>query len=165
MSQSLKDHSVKIKNYKCFGADEQGFEHILPVNIIIGRNNSGKSTLLEIIQYVTTGSANIPRHLWHKKRQPAILEDLLTESDLRRVFNENMSGGGIPEKNHWEYEKNSNNTLLEITPSIPFPDKADNLAQKKSQLNGKVFKRLFAERNILPEPNDDSIYIKESGQG
>ncbi|MBI3815890.1 MAG: ATP-binding protein, partial [Nitrospinae bacterium] len=43
--------------------------------------------------------------------------------------------------------------------------KADNLAQKKSQLNGKVFKRLFAERNILPEPNDDSIYIKESGQG
>ncbi|MBI5749740.1 MAG: ATP-binding protein [Nitrospinae bacterium] len=179
MSQSLKDHSVKIKNYKCFGADEQGFEHILPVNIIIGRNNSGKSTLLEIIQYVTTESVNVPIHLWHKNRQSAIiLEDLLTENDLRRVFNENTSGGGIPGRSHWEYGKqwigksikwqlgnNSNNTLLEIKPSIPFPAEANNLAQKKSQLNGKIFKRLFAERNILPEPNDDNLYIKESAQG
>ena len=180
MPQSLKDHSIKIKNYKCFGDEEQGFKHILPVNIIIGRNNSGKSTLLELIQQVTIEEkAGIPEALWHKGRQPTIiLKDLLTESDLRRVFEERVSGGGIPGRNHWEYGKQwigksikwqlgnkSNNSLLEITPPISYHGGVENLAQKKSQLNGKVFKRLFAERNILPEPNDDNLYIRESGQG
>ena len=44
------DLSIKGKNIKSIGAKEEGFESIYPVNIIIGRNNAGKSTLLDIVQ-------------------------------------------------------------------------------------------------------------------
>src|SRR3989338_10356950 len=131
MAGSLKNLSIKIKNYKCFANEEQGFEQVLPINIIIGRNNSGKSTLLELIQYITTGRADIPTSLWHKGQQSTIiLEDLLYENDLKRVFSEDTRGGGIPGRNHWEYgnkwvgkplkwqlgSNNNNNTFLAITP-------------------------------------------------
>ncbi len=43
------DQSIKIKNYKCFGNEPQGFEKIYPINIITGKNNSGKSSLIDLI--------------------------------------------------------------------------------------------------------------------
>ncbi|MGB3309555.1 MAG: AAA family ATPase [Nodosilinea sp.] len=42
--------SLKIKNYKCFGNKAKGFDQIKPLNLILGRNNSGKSTLLDFIE-------------------------------------------------------------------------------------------------------------------
>lgn len=50
----LNQVSIKVKNYKCFGNDDSGFDEIKPINIIIGRNNTGKSSLLDIIEYSTT---------------------------------------------------------------------------------------------------------------
>ena len=47
---ALDDFSVKIRNYKCFAGEAQGFESIKPINLIIGKNNSGKSSLLELIE-------------------------------------------------------------------------------------------------------------------
>ncbi|MBL3824787.1 AAA family ATPase [Marinobacter sp. MW3] len=41
--------SVKITNYKCF-TKESGFDDIRRVNLIVGRNNSGKSSLIDIIE-------------------------------------------------------------------------------------------------------------------
>lgn len=41
--------SLKASNFKCLGETFEGFERIKPVNIIIGRNNSGKSTLIELV--------------------------------------------------------------------------------------------------------------------
>ncbi len=43
--------SIKIKDYKCFVKenDYQGFDVIKPINVIIGKNNSGKSKLLEAL--------------------------------------------------------------------------------------------------------------------
>lgn len=46
----LERTSIKVKYYKCFGEESQGFSKILPFNIIIGKNNSGKSTLIELIE-------------------------------------------------------------------------------------------------------------------
>ncbi|MDZ7816952.1 MAG: AAA family ATPase [Planctomycetota bacterium] len=50
-SIKLTDLSIKASNFKCF-ADEQGFDTIKPINVIIGKNNSGKSTLLDILELV-----------------------------------------------------------------------------------------------------------------
>jgi predicted ATPase len=49
----LERLTLKIENYKCF-REAQGFDSILPINVIIGRNNSGKSSLLDLIQATTT---------------------------------------------------------------------------------------------------------------
>jgi recombinational DNA repair ATPase RecF len=46
----IEDTSVKITNYKCFTGEAQGFEGLAKVNLIIGRNNSGKSSLLDLLQ-------------------------------------------------------------------------------------------------------------------
>jgi predicted ATP-dependent endonuclease of OLD family len=42
--------SIKAKNLKCFGEKPQGLDCIKPVNLIIGRNNSGKTTLLDMLK-------------------------------------------------------------------------------------------------------------------
>lgn len=65
----LNDFSIKVRHLKCFGDQEQGFEEIKPINLIIGRNNSGKSTLLDLIEFVVTGAKDIPQRLWHAGQQ------------------------------------------------------------------------------------------------
>ena len=47
----MYDISIKIKNYKCF-IEPEGFDEIKRMNIIIGRNNSGKSSLLDVIERI-----------------------------------------------------------------------------------------------------------------
>ncbi len=44
---------AKFKGYRCFKTEWAGFEEIYPINVIIGRNNSGKSALLDLIDYLT----------------------------------------------------------------------------------------------------------------
>lgn len=50
----LQDLSLKAINLKCF-RELQGFETIKPVNVIIGKNNVGKSSLLDLIDYAVSG--------------------------------------------------------------------------------------------------------------
>ncbi len=50
--ERLANTSVKATNLKCFGTTLEGFEQILPINVLIGRNNAGKSTLLDLIAAV-----------------------------------------------------------------------------------------------------------------
>ncbi len=47
------ENGYKIANYMCFGPDPQGFDCIKPINVIVGRNNAGKSGLLDLIKIVT----------------------------------------------------------------------------------------------------------------
>lgn len=42
--------SVKVKGTSCFTGDWCGFDEFKPINIIIGRNNTGKSQLLTLVQ-------------------------------------------------------------------------------------------------------------------
>src|SRR6185503_7021370 len=100
---SLDDISIRISDYKCFGADGYGYDEIKPVNLIIGRNNSGKSTLLDLIEYLANPKDLTP--LSHKGRPPkVILSSILSESDLRQAFSESTSGGPIG-TNHWQFGK------------------------------------------------------------
>ena len=42
--------SIHFKGYSCFKKDWAGFDTIKPINVIIGRNNSGKSHLLDLVE-------------------------------------------------------------------------------------------------------------------
>lgn len=100
----LERVSIKVKNYKCFGEELQGFDRILPINIIIGRNNTGKSSLLELVQYATALSPQFV-NLKHKGTgiPEVLISQPLQEPELKRVFQENVGGAGIPTSNHWQY--------------------------------------------------------------
>ena len=91
---NLEDVTIKIRNYKSFGGEEQGYEGIRPVNIIVGRNNTGKSTLLDLVQYATEPTDL--SHLGHKgQKQPQVLVTVKLDSDeISRIFPKNTD----PEK-------------------------------------------------------------------
>jgi putative ATP-dependent endonuclease of OLD family len=102
----IENLTVRIRNFKCFGEDDQGFERLLPINLIIGRNNSGKSTLLDILDYLTGPKDLTP--LGHRGALPRIiLSRALAHSELEfslgRVV-QNPSGSTAPSKYMAEWE-------------------------------------------------------------
>ena len=185
----LSQFSVKIRNFKCFGEQEQGFDQIKPLNIIIGRNNSGKSALLELIENLVKGNPNFSQSLWHGNQPPEIIaESPLSEQELVRVFQTTASGGDIPGNNHWEFGKQfvgksfswqpnseKDHRFVEIDgggegrkqfDQINHGDTyLERLANNRSNpFDGKEFMRIFAERNIVPE-NDSSGQLEVTGDG
>ena len=170
--------SLKISNYKCFGGEAIGYDRILPVNLIIGRNNTGKSTLLDLIDYITSPT-DLGR-LGHKGQSPEVtLSDTLSEEVVSAVFSPNTSGGGIP-GNHWEYGKRlvgrgvtwavtkGGYHLVSLTPPLAngVNSYTNGLAVKKANpFKGLSFKRLLADRDITTEPAQDVLNIQPNGGG
>lgn len=74
---------LKAKGYKGFQEDYCGFDSIKPINIIIGRNNTGKSSLLDVVEYV----CSIGFDTFDKSfKAELLLADILTESELKPIF-------------------------------------------------------------------------------
>jgi len=181
---SIATLDLTVKNYKCFGAEGAGFEVVKPVNIIIGRNNSGKSALLDLIQYACE-PGGIPETHYHAGSKSQItFVSRLTEQDLKGIFRENTSGGDLPD-NHWqigrqlidaemivEIQENNAFTYLECKPSlndligkrvINFENAMASTA--KLPFRGRQFRRLSAERNIIPEEANSTLEISQNGNG
>lgn len=83
--------SIKIRDYKCFVKenDYQGFDEIKPINVIIGKNNSGKSKLLEALGEFVNKGENCALDI--------VCSRLLTEHEVAqcfstRAFTHNLSG-------------------------------------------------------------------------
>lgn len=183
----MYDIKIKIKNYKCF-EEESGFDSIKRVNLIIGRNNSGKSSLLDLINAVASNSYNFNEVNWRSgNATEVIFESKISDKEISRVFQKNISGGAIY-INHYEYGKKfigknikwslkphlntSKAKLLQcdegnITPPMMDSGLGDQLAENMSiYLNGKIFKRLSAERDILSEKsNVENFHIENNGSG
>lgn len=172
--------SVKISNYKCFGEAPFGFDQILPLNLIIGRNNTGKSTLLDLISYLTYPTDLSA--LGNKGQTPKItVTGALAEAELRRVFASNTSGGSI-HGNHWEdygrhwigrpvtLEIRSKGIVLDST-DPPFSEAVvNNFGQQLANTKGNPFashrfRRLLADRDISRETETDHLEIKSNGEG
>jgi putative ATP-dependent endonuclease of the OLD family len=80
----LSGISVRISNFKCF-IQPQGFDAITLFNIIIGRNNSGKSTLLDMLRHLVTGEGINPAQ-WSNRARPDYFFSLrIDESVLEKV--------------------------------------------------------------------------------
>lgn len=179
--------AIKVKNYKCF-KDETGFDCFRRVNLIIGRNNAGKSSLLDLIEIVVSGKYDFVRSTWRDNENPVIIfESIITEDVVNQVFSSSTSGGRIPGSHRiygqsyigktikWSKNNNerNNSTLLEcddsgITPPLTsLTDHAKVLSNKMPvHLEGKIFRRLFAERDIVPEVSAPThIVINNNGSG
>jgi putative ATP-dependent endonuclease of the OLD family len=190
MDDVLKQLSVRVKNYKCFGDKEQGFDRILPINVIVGRNNSGKSTLLELIRYTTQAYPEFA-DLGHGNASPEVfLTQPLQENELLAVFPKETRGGTIPAPTHWAYGQKwvgkpityrletarsgsgkvvANHVFVKVDPPFahrdPEPYEKRLANATKNPLEAKPFKSLLAERDVRPEPVNTNTELNDNGSG
>lgn len=159
--------SAKFVDYKCFGANSSGFDRVLPINLIVGRNNSGKSTLLDLISFLAE-----PKpldELGHQGRTPrAVLSVELRAEELKSVFSPDRRGGAI-NGSHWDYGRQwlgkefsytvmSSGALAFHSVTPPFKNIENGYADQLAREHGNPFtkyrfKRLDADRNVVAEPD------------
>ncbi len=183
----LSTYSIKANNFKCFGDDEQGFDKIKRVNVIIGRNNSGKSSLLDILECVFPNTANgpgeynLPDRYQKKKgtKSRIIITSPLTENSLKPIFQVGSSGGDIP-GNHWVFGQRFINQIAEfylgnnwelmfsrlksdVSEGFPQNDITiiTNKAARKLNLGSPfrtlLFRRIMPDRHIIPEGENSNL--------
>lgn len=178
--EDLNEVSIKIRNYMCFSDIAQGFESIKPINIIIGRNNSGKSRLMDMLQ-LAVSPKDLAKHNLNGKDTEILLSFPLVESELKRVFPENTSGGEIG-GNFWEFgkkyighkitisiTKNSNKEFVSLDP--PFERQglgkfeAELTRYARNPFSDKIIKKMTAERDIEPNAPNDKKDFHPNGSG
>lgn len=185
--------SLKCKNFGCFADEPQGFDQIKQVNVIIGRNNAGKTTLLDLVEKSTDAKRQIGRA--HKNKRPEFIFTIrLSEADLRTHLSQDVTtisyAGGKTSLNPraWanDYLLRSSATISIAKPedaepycaglgSHPFDESmvgaqaktvAHTLAKRlKNPLAGRPFRRIAAERHILPEGMSRGMSIEPNGDG
>ena len=90
----MKADSIYFKGHSCFKKDWAGFDTIKPINVIIGRNNSGKSHLLDLVEALCDGK--LFDHEWEYR-----CHGVLDEESLREAFPKNRTGGQLGGRDHW----------------------------------------------------------------
>lgn len=173
------DSELKIRNYKCF-QDETGFETIRRVNLIIGRNNIGKSTLLELV----LGKYLRPTNLINNDARPELLyTGYLTQQNINAIF-----GATRQRPDNLEYGQQYLNRKVKVSRGLldervllvecdssgidpPVQELTDTnysylIANAvEPPLANLRYCKLQAERNILPEPANQELPIHKDGTG
>ncbi len=176
--------SLHFKGHLCFQKEWAGFDTFKSINIIIGRNNSGKSHLLDLVEALCDGTLN---HRGWQCRCSRVLD----EKSLRSVFHENHNGGEL-KGNHWldhgryfvdipiTWEIGANGDISnEVFPNnfkldSPHGERSTNTRRSSiEQVLRSVtnlfcehsFRRLFADRDIKIEPQDVNLTLGPDGNG
>lgn len=167
---------IKFQDYKCFKSG--CIDNIKPINVIIGKNNIGKSSILDIFEMLYSKR--------EFKNTKIILEKELTEEDILKVFGKSTYGGGIPTPYHYDFGKqfigkifpyeiylSGNGISSRICSDFSIYSKIyeekyksywDRLAISVKYKN-KITKRILAERNIFPESESESMDVDGNGNG
>lgn len=179
---------VKIKGLSCFTTEFCGFDEFKLINVIIGRNNTGKSQLLRLISSLCSTDRS-------KGRLAATyrFSGAFDEGTLRGIFLENVSGGGL-RGNHWTdhglrfadaavtWTEDSNRLVGDLSttpsgfdayrrPSAYGPlDAARGLLEKVTSripypYHGRQFRHILADRDVRNEAADASLSLRSDGQG
>ncbi len=175
-------NKIIFENYKCF-KNRICIDEIKPINIIIGRNNIGKSSLLDIIEFI-----NDPEKHWKNSKTRIFLEKCLQDSEIKRIFSESHSGGIIG-KNFYEFGKTfigkpfayeikckkysesfsiDKTYINELQIEELYDSKFDSfwsLLANAQPNECKIIKRIFAERNVVPEKENGSMTVDGNGSG
>lgn len=173
--------SITAKKYKLF--DEVSISGLSRVNVIIGKNNSGKSSLLDIIgaAYDVCDYVNLKREI-----EDIIVSVPITEKIVQDLFIGYSSIGNWKQKNFYqEYGDKPLHCKVAVKGSVLSNNKYESQIEVVSTDNGirgfkerwrngvssiqtfiegNNFRRIAAERNIVPEQECD-IGISPSGEG
>lgn len=171
--------SIHFRGHRCFSKDWAGFETIKPVNILIGRNNTGKSHLLDLVEAIC--EKRLQGRNWTFR-----LEGTLDESSLKSVFGEHHIEGNlwIMYGRHFVGRRAICETDASLSPRTASWEPClswrgmgpDELAKTQSRLmqvfqspqhhlSGKAFRRLLADRDIHTEPAEPELTLLPDGAG
>jgi hypothetical protein len=175
--------SVKFKNHPCFKDHWSGLDGLPPVTLIIGKNNTGKSHLLQIIKCLCGKQArDFPWDLY--------LRIPLRSEAIKNAFppnHSNASLGGDLWYQHgalfvdktllWKRETGIED-LIEFEEGTFHRDGVRNdtaearlsrlatlLPDTRHLLHGKIFKHLLADRDIQPEVEGNNLVLTSNGHG
>lgn len=170
--------SVKFKSYASFSKEWAGLDQFKPVSLVVGRNNTGKSRLIDLVEMLCS-----ERPFY--KSGKFLIKATLNEPNLRTVFSDNVSHGDL-EGNHWiahgrhliggtaEWETESGKVVL--TRAFDSSGKEEKnerrinrisglLSSLPSPYQGLAFRHLSADRNISPEPASGELGLRPDGTG
>ena len=189
----MRIDSFYFKRHGCFKEAWGGFDTTKPINVIIGRNNSGKSHLLDLVEALCGG--DLTKREWQYKLKGVLDEKSLKDSFGERTFSDDLQGY------HWENHGRyfvGQEVAWEVTsrlegigvadifyppdfdvahPFTPEPSDREKLTQAREsllkqvlleathQLNGTLFRRLLADRDIRTEPSRTGLSLDPDGQG
>lgn len=178
---NIINEEIVVRNYKCFDTEGGGFEKIMPINIIIGKNNSGKSTLIDLIRYYIEQNKDFIATGRNGNRSEVYIIHKLTEKEVAANFKTSTSGGGIPTRNHFEYgkqfighkycytlEENGRKKFLEADfEFIPEAKQYIEAIANTIQLpfRNKLFCNITAERDVVPEVVTTNVQLLPNGSG
>lgn len=99
----MKADSIFFFNYRCFGYPDKiaGFSSIKPINLIIGKNNSGKSHLLRLVEWMCSGdilqrgSENPEARKCNYRFQGVLDEETLKKLSMSRCQNRKTKRPGV----------------------------------------------------------------------
>lgn len=178
--------SAKFCGHKCFRVRRSGFDLFKPINVIIGRNNTGKSSLLDFVMACCKKDSAFPNG-WE-----CYFEAVLDPASLKEEFSEkNNAREGHPLGNHpWEsygskyvganacWKIASGATIsiddISVKEFQEAGDPVSEIIQKKlsralskikPEIHGSEFRRLAADRDIRLEPASDTIRLESNGDG
>lgn len=173
--------AIKVKNYKSFGDSElSGIDELKKINLIIGRNNTGKSALLDLVKYVI--ELNDISALGHKGKHPEVfVTKPLLEQEIRQTFPDHTSGGPIG-GDYFEYGKQwigkpitvslgmGGSVFTSIEPQFTSDAIKNEFGAKLASVfvnptRGKRFRRLLADRDMTSETDATNPVLSENGQG
>lgn len=179
--------SLKVANYKNIGSSFIGFDRIEKFNILIGRNNIGKSTLLSILNQIGSISVSEP---YEKKITMDIEFSIFLDSVPEYIFPSNTSNGDVGnffeygetlvgKKLIYEYSRIDNDFHIKYIDSFlyqPYGETklnatADHLLSSLGKFSLSQFVsqykiiKLDADRNLLPEIESTSLKIDTDGVG
>jgi putative ATP-dependent endonuclease of the OLD family len=177
------EDKIQIKNYKCFDSVGGGFDKVFPINIIIGKNNSGKSSLIDLVQFLVQTNKDFNLNGRENLSPEVLITHLLTDKEISSVFSNTISRGDIPVSiysSHYEYGKlfigKPYTYSLKHSESHVFHSfdcKNDDIANDKiASLAGRitrpftdrVYCNITAERDIIPEITS-TISLSSNGVG
>jgi putative ATP/GTP-binding protein len=179
--------SLKVANYKNIGDSFIGFDNLEKFNILIGRNNIGKSTLLSILNQLNHITNAEP---YEKKITVDLEFSIIIDSVPQNIFPRNTSNSEVG--NYFEYGETlvgktityefsrlDNDFHIKSIDSFvyqPYGEAslkatADQLLSELGHVslrqfvsNYKIIK-LDADRNLLPEIESTSLKIDTDGVG
>lgn len=167
---------IYFSNYKCFNATPGHIAIDMKSNIslIIGRNNSGKSSLIDVIEKAIDPKVNLDvKNLFYSIE--------LTEDIIGKEFNV-LSNGGVINGNHFEYGSrfigqhigiNSNGDLIDnvcsqgLSHSLKICRSKWRDLAKNCKISNPICRlyRINADRDIVPEVAIDSYSVDKTGIG